>query len=54
MKELTKEQKEYLIELLEDKIFMDKDIAYNENHPTDVEYYEVHINKMNELIKILQ
>ena len=54
MKNLTAEQKRYLIELLEDKIFMDKDVAYNKNVPADVEYYENHINKMEELIELLK
>ncbi len=54
MKNLTIEQKRYLIELLEDKIFMDKDVAYNKNFPTDIEYYESHINKMEKLIEILK
>jgi hypothetical protein len=54
MKELTKEQKEYLIELIEDKIFMDEDVSVNSYSQVDKDYYSDHISKMKSIIKVLQ
>jgi hypothetical protein len=51
---LTKEQTEYIVELLEDKIFMDEDVSTNENNPVDIEYYSNHIDKMKTILQILK
>ena len=51
MTNLTKDQKEVLIELIEDKIYMNEDML---NHGIDVDYYKNINEDLNKLIKLLQ
>lgn len=48
---LTKEQKEILIELIEDRIFMNDEVR---KHGVDVEYYKNANEELTNLIKHLQ
>lgn len=53
MDKLTKDQKAYLITILEDQIALDTDMDIHDPHPTDALYYINHINKMEDIINIL-